>query len=123
MQCVLGAINKLSFINGSLYVLDHDDLNHNAWVMGNHLIHSWNINSVSYSIAQTIVFHDNDFDVWEDLKERFSKVDRIRIANLCSSINTLRQCTKSDLDYFTEIKVLWQKLYSHLPFPNCSYHH
>ena len=69
---------------------DLDDLNCNAWKRCNHLVHSWLINYVSVSIAQTIVFHDNAFDVWEDLKERFSKVDGIQVANLRSSINTLR---------------------------------
>ena len=85
---------------------DTDDLNNNAWERCNHLVHSLLINSVSDLISQTIVFHDNAFDVWEDLKERFSKVDRIRIAQLRSSINTLRQGTKSVLDYFTEMKAL-----------------
>lgn len=98
MQRALGAKNKLSFINGTLPVPEIDDLNRNARERCNHLVHSWLINSVSDSIAQTIVFHDNAFDVWEDLKERFSKVDRICIAQLRSSINTLKQGTKSVLD-------------------------
>ena len=120
MQRALGAKNKLLFINGSLHVPDTDDLNRNAWERCNHLVHSWLINSVPDSIAQTIVFHDNAFDVWEDLKERFSKVDRIRIAQLRSSINSLRQGTKSVLDYFTEMKALWEELHSHRPLPNCN---
>lgn len=86
MQRALGAKNKLSFINGSLPMSDHEDLNHDAWERCNHLVHSWIINSISDSIAQIIVFHDNALDVWEDLKECFSKVDRIRNANLRSSI-------------------------------------
>jgi hypothetical protein len=119
MQCALGAKNKLPFINGTLPVPDNYDLNRNAWERCNYLVHSWLINSVSDSIAQTIVFHDNAFDVWEDLKERFSKVDRICIAQLRSSLNTLKQGTKSVLDYFTEMKALWEELHSHRPLPNC----
>lgn len=57
---------------------DEDDLNRHAWERCNHLVHSWIINSVTDLIAQTIVFHDYAFDVWEDLKERFSKIDRLR---------------------------------------------
>jgi len=68
MQHALGAKNKIPFINGSIHVADPLDLNHNAWERCNHVVHSWIINSVSDSIAQTIVFHDNAFDVWEDLK-------------------------------------------------------
>lgn len=86
MQRALGVKNKLPFINGTLPVPDHDDLNRNASERCNHLVQSWIINSVSDSISQTILFHDNAFDFWEDLKERFSKIDRIRIANLRSGI-------------------------------------
>jgi hypothetical protein len=119
MQRALGAKNKLPFINGTLPEPDHDDLNRNAWERCNHLVHSWLINSVSDSIAQTLVFHDNAFEVWEDLKERFSKVDRIRIAQLRTSLHTLKQGNKSVLDYFTEMKALWEELHSHRPLPAC----
>ena len=61
----------------------------------NHLFHSWIINFVSDSIAHTVVFHDSAFDVSQDVKERFSKVDRVRIALLRFSINNLMQGTKS----------------------------
>jgi len=102
----LGAKNKLSFINGAIQQPDVLDLNRAAWGRCNHLIHSWIINSVSESIAQTIVFHDYALDVWEDLKERFSKADRIRISTLRSSINNLKQGGKSVSEYFTEFRTL-----------------
>ena len=120
MQRALGAKNKLPFINGSLPVPDDDDLNRTAWERCNHLVQSWLIASVSNSIAQTVVFHDTAFDVWQDLKERFSKVDRIRIANLRSSINNLKQGSKSVWEYFTELKALWEELHSHRHLPNCT---
>ena len=122
MQCALGAKNKLVFINGSVHIPDLDDLNRDAWERCNHLIHSWLINSVSPQIAQTLVFHEHAIDVWEELKERFAKVDRIRIASLRSSINNLKQGSKSILEYFTEMKTLWEELNSNRPMPNCTCH-
>jgi len=116
----LGTKNKLGFINGSIHMPDDDDLNRATWGRCNHLVQSWLINSVSDSIAQTIVFCDTTLEVWLDLKERFSKIDRIRIANLRSSINNLKQGSKSVLDYFTEMKSLWEELSSHRPIPNCA---
>ncbi|MCI50055.1 integrase catalytic region, partial [Trifolium medium] len=68
-----------------------DDLNRNQWERCNYLVRSWILNSVTDPIASTIVFLENAFDVWCDLQERFSKVDRIRIATLRSSINNLKQ--------------------------------
>jgi len=49
----------------------------------------------------------------EELKERFSKVDRIREASLRSSINNLKQGSKFVLEYFIEMKTLWEELNSH----------
>jgi hypothetical protein len=74
MKRALGTKNKLVFIDGSIPIPDFDDLNRNAWERCNYLLHSWILNSVSESIAQTIVFHDTAISAWEDLKERFAKV-------------------------------------------------
>jgi len=75
MQRALGAKNKLAFIDGSTPKPDDEDLNRITWERCNHLIHSWIINSVSPQIAQTIIFHVCSIDVWEELKDRFSKAD------------------------------------------------
>ncbi|KAK2387257.1 putative mitochondrial protein [Trifolium repens] len=119
MKRALGAKNKLPFIDGSLAIPAVTDLNRNQWERCNYLVFSWILNSVSESIASTIAFHDNAIEAWLDLHERFSKADRIRIATLRNSINNLKQGTKSVLDYFTEMKALWEELHSHRPIPNC----
>jgi hypothetical protein len=123
MKRALGAKNKSRFIDGSLPVPEIADLNRIPWERCNHLIFSWIINSVTPSIAQTLVFHEHALDVWHDLYERFSKADRIRIATLRSSINNLKQGSKSVLDYFTELRSLWEELNSHRPIPLCTCNH
>jgi len=120
MQRALGVKNKLVFINGSVPIPNLEDLNCDAWERCNHLIHSWLINFVSPPIAQTLVFHENAIDVREELKERFAKVDHIRIASLRSSTNNLKQGSKSVLEYFTKMKTLWEELNSHRPMSNCT---
>jgi hypothetical protein len=119
MQCALGTKNRLGFTNGSIQIPDFQDLNRNAWECCNHLVQSWLINSLSDSIAQTIVFYDTAFEVWQDLQEHFSKVDRIIIANLRSFVNNLKQGNKYVLDYFTKMKVLWEELALHRQITNC----
>ncbi|XP_058774287.1 uncharacterized protein LOC131648552 [Vicia villosa] len=120
MQRALGAKNKFSFINGDLAIPSHQDLNRNQWERCNHLIHSWLLNSVSEQIASTIVFHVNAIDVWIDLRERFLKADRIRIFNLHSSINNLKQSSRSVMDYFIELRGLWEELNEHRPISACT---
>jgi len=120
MKCALGAKNKFAFVDGSIPVPPPDDLNRSAWERCKHLIHSWILNSVSPQIAQTIVFHEFAIDVWIEVQERFSKVDRDLIASLRSAINNL---TKIVLDYLTEMKSLWEELNSHRPMPVCTCPH
>ncbi|XP_024640636.1 uncharacterized protein [Medicago truncatula] len=105
-------------ITPKLNVPDIDDLNRQAWERCNHLFHSWIVNFVTESIAQTIVFHDTALFAWDDLKDRFSKVDCVRILSLRSTINNLKQGTKFVLDYFIELRTLWDELNSHRPIPN-----
>jgi hypothetical protein len=108
MKRALGAKNKFVFLDGSIPIPPSDDFNRNAWeCCNNHLIHSWILNSVSPQIAQ----------------ERFSKVDRVRVASLLTGINNLNQGSKNVLDYFTEMKSLWEELNSHrrMPMRTCPY--
>ena len=106
MKRALGTKNKFAFVDGSVPIPPMDDLNRNAWEHCNNLIHSWILNTVSPQIAQTIVFHEYAIDVWIQLQELFSKIDRICVASLRSTINNLKQGEKSMLDYFTEMKSL-----------------
>lgn len=115
MKRALGTKNKFAFVDGYVPMPPMYDLNRNVWERCDNLIHSWIINSISPQIAQTIVFHEYNIDVWIESQERFSKVDRICVASLRSSINNLKQGDKSELDYFTEMKSLWEELNSHLP--------
>jgi hypothetical protein len=119
----LGAKNKLKFVDGSMEVPDEEDLNRSAWERCNHLIQSCIINSVSPPIVQTLVFHETVIDAWLDLKDRFAKADRIRIATLRSNINSLKQGSKFILEYFTEMRTLWDELNSHRPMPHCTCPH
>ncbi|KAK2427099.1 hypothetical protein QL285_025700 [Trifolium repens] len=120
MRRALGAKNKLAFIDRATPIPDLLDLNRSAWERCNHLVHSWIINSVSESLAQTLVFHDFAIDSWEDLYERFAKVDRIRIVSLRSALHNLKQGTRSVLDYYTDMRALWEELNSHRPMPHCT---
>lgn len=63
MGKALGANNKISVIDDSLPILDHDYLHNATWKRCNHLVHSCLLNSFSDLIAQTIAFHENCIDV------------------------------------------------------------
>jgi len=69
--------NKMTFISGSI-----PDPSYFHWERCNNLILSWLLNSVSQSITQSIIYFDHAVNVWNDLKDRFSQGDLLRIAEL-----------------------------------------
>jgi len=73
MRKALEGKMKFEVVDGTIPPdTDYFDLMFRAWNHCNMLIHSWILNPVTPSIAQSIAFKENDVDAWNDLKERFS---------------------------------------------------
>jgi hypothetical protein len=120
MRRALGGKLKLEFIDGSIPVpADQFDPSFRSWNRCNMLVHSWIMNSVSESIAQSIVFMENAFDVWNDLKERFAQSDLVRISELQQEIYALKQESRTVTEFYSALKLLWEELEIYLPMPNC----
>lgn len=111
--------NKFRFVDGSSPLPDRFDPTFEAWQRCNNLEHSWLLNSVSPSIAQSLVYMDLASDVWKDLKERFSQGDLVRVVELQQEINSFKQGNLSVTDFFTEMKILWEELENYMPLPQC----
>ncbi|GAU10619.1 hypothetical protein TSUD_418290 [Trifolium subterraneum] len=121
MKRALGAKMKLDFIDGTLPVpVDAFDPSFCAWNRCNQLVSSWILNSVSESIAQSVVFLENAIDIWNDLRERFSQGNLIRISELQQEIYSLRQDHRSVSEFYSELKQLWEELELYLPIPQCT---
>ncbi|KAH0709948.1 hypothetical protein KY284_011375 [Solanum tuberosum] len=67
------------------------------------------MNTVSEDLLSGIVYATTAFSVWADLKERFDKVNRMRIYQLHREITTLTQGTDFVSHYFTKLKTLWSE--------------
>nr|XP_009783139.1 PREDICTED: uncharacterized protein LOC104231782 [Nicotiana sylvestris]XP_016462976.1 PREDICTED: uncharacterized protein LOC107786055 [Nicotiana tabacum] len=57
--------------------------------------------------------------VWNDLHERFDKVDGSRSYNLYKQIATMSQGTTSVSAYFSRLKDLWEEFEALVPAPGC----
>ncbi|GAU36130.1 hypothetical protein TSUD_292900 [Trifolium subterraneum] len=122
MRRALGGKLKLEFIDGSIPVpTDQFDPSFRSWNRCNMLVHSWIMNYVSESIAQSIIFIENAFDVWIDLKEHFTQSDLVRISELQQEIYALKQDSRTVTEFYSALKLLWEELEIYLPMPNCSY--
>jgi hypothetical protein len=63
---------------------------------------------------------ENAFDVWNDLKERFSQADLVRISEIQQEIYALKQDSKSVTEFYSDLKLLWEELEIYMPMPTCS---
>jgi transposase InsO family protein len=112
--------NKLRFLDGSSPMPADFDPNYEAWMRCNNLVLSWIQNSVSSSISQSIAYYDIAALAWNDLKARFSRADRVRVASLQRDLYAFRQDSLSVNDYFTKLRGLWEELELFRPVPNCT---
>ncbi|CAN1299601.1 hypothetical protein LINPERPRIM_LOCUS24263 [Linum perenne] len=111
--------NKLQFINGTSSKPDSSDSSYAAWIRCNFAVLSWILNSVSDDIAQSLISYDNAASAWNDLKQRFSQCDAIRVAELQSRISSCDQGNATITQYFTNLKVLWEEFLQYRPVPAC----
>jgi hypothetical protein len=67
MRRALGGKMKFEFVDGYISPIFYEfDPIFRAWNRSNMLVHSWLVNSVSPSIAQSIIFMEKACDVWVD---------------------------------------------------------
>jgi len=76
------------------------------WERVNAIVLSWIMNSVSKSLLGGIMYASSAKVVWDDLFERFNKVDGSRTFNLHKEIATLSQGTSSVFVYYSKLKGL-----------------
>lgn len=89
------------------------------WERVNAIVLSWLMNSVSKSLLIGIVFASNACTVWDDLKERFDRVDGSRTYSLHKETSTLMQGTVSVSAYYIKLRNLWDEFEALVPPPTC----
>jgi len=120
LQMSLISKNKIGFIDGTIEAPNHTKSLFPAWQRANMLVVLWILKAVSQSIAQSIICMDNVFDIWNDLKERFSQGDMICISDIQDTISSFKQGELTITNYFTQLKILWDELDLFRPLPICS---
>ncbi|XP_070029952.1 uncharacterized protein LOC142170147 [Nicotiana tabacum] len=78
------------------------------------------MNCVSLELLSGIVYSSNATTVWNDLKERFEKIDCSRIFQIHKEIATEYQGTASISAYFSKLRLLWAEFDSLTPAPGCN---
>lgn len=79
---------------------------------------SWIMNCVAKNLIGGVVYVTNTQVDWEDLKERFDKIDGSRSYNIHQEIAT---CSQSVSVHYCKLKELWDELGSMIPTSSCNY--
>lgn len=120
MRRTLLSKNKLKFIDGGITKPERDDSLFDSWERSNMMVLSWIIKTLSPQIVESVIYVENAQELWEELKERFSKEDHFKFSNLLQEIHSIKQGERSVNQYFTYLKILWEELGFLRPIPICS---
>ena len=75
MRIALLGKRKYGFVTGSCNKESYREELHEQWERCNAIVLSWIMNTVSESLLSGIVYATNACAFWEDLKERYDKVN------------------------------------------------
>ncbi|XP_058775326.1 uncharacterized protein LOC131649589 [Vicia villosa] len=120
MKRALTSKNKVSFINGTLPKPSESDKNYELWDRANSIMLSWINRTLSPHIAHSTICFDSAFNLWEDLRERFTKGNHFRFSDLLRKIHSIQQDDHSLSTYVTDLKILWDELEDLCLTPSCS---
>ncbi|XP_014498998.1 uncharacterized protein LOC106760077 [Vigna radiata var. radiata] len=121
MRRALLSKNKIKFIDGSIKKPQNSkDPMFDAWERCNVMVLSWITKTLSQQIAESVIYVEEAKELWDELKERFSKGDYFKISDLLQDIHSIKQGERSVSQFFTDLKILWEELESLRPIPNCT---
>jgi hypothetical protein len=111
--------DKYGFVTSEIPQPVLGDPLYTAWVKCDTMVTSWLSRSVSPKIASSIAFFDTAKDLWQDLKDRYSKGDFFRLSDLLQAVHSIKQGDRDISQYFIHLKVLWQELEALCPVLQC----
>ncbi|XP_014492876.1 uncharacterized protein LOC106755275 [Vigna radiata var. radiata] len=120
MRRALLSKNKVKFIDGSIKKPKRDEDLFDSWERCNMMVLSWIIKTLSPQIAESVIYVEEAKELWDKLKERFSKGDYFKISDLLQDIHSIKQGERSVNQFFTDLKILWEELETLRPIPNCT---
>ncbi|XP_014500575.1 uncharacterized protein LOC106761528 [Vigna radiata var. radiata] len=112
--------NKVKFIDGSIQKPTRTDKLFEAWERCDTMVLSWIIKTLSPQIADSVLYADTAQELWEELKDHFSKGDYFKISDLLQDIHSIKQGERNISHYYTDLKILWEELESLRPIPTCT---
>ncbi|GJZ72463.1 hypothetical protein Tco_0636314 [Tanacetum coccineum] len=92
----------------------------NQWDMCNYVVFTLILNSLSSDLYVGAIYAKSVYELWNDLKETYDKVDSSDVFNLHKSINYLSQNGASLADYYNKLNSLWKQFDAMVSLPACT---
>ncbi|XP_070026377.1 uncharacterized protein [Nicotiana sylvestris] len=119
MKIVLHGKNKLGFVLGTCRKELYDPSLHELWDRCNAIVLTWIMNTIAPNLLSTMIYASNAYKVWDDLRERFDKVNAARSFYLHKEIANLTQNLLTVSKYFSKLRELWDEYEALAPPPSC----
>ncbi|XP_074298205.1 uncharacterized protein LOC141629030 [Silene latifolia] len=121
----LDAKNKLEFIEGKIkqpVIKENGEgsLEAVAWRQCNAMIKAWLRNVIDQKLHPSITFSGTVSEIWEELRERFSAGNAPRVHQLKNELNECKQGNRSVVEYYTQLKTIWDELANYSRVPKCT---
>jgi len=119
MKLALKSKNKLKFVDGTILKPEASDSSYATWDQCNTFILSWITHSLSPEIYHSLLWFDDCYLLWQDLKHIYHQGDVFRNTLLQEKLYSIKQGDLSITAYFTKLKSIWEELESYAPISDC----
>ncbi|CAH9127006.1 unnamed protein product [Cuscuta epithymum] len=107
----LRAKRKNPFIDGTMKQLAETAPEIDEWWTVNSMVVAWIFNTIEASLRTSISYRDVARDLWEDIKQRFSVGNGVKIYQIKAEISDCKQKNgEIIMSYFGRLKKLWDDL-------------
>ena len=76
--------------------------------------------TLSTQIVESVVYIDIANNIWDDLKERFSRGNHFCNSYLLQEIHSTKQGERNVTQFYTDMNILWEELVYFKPIPRCT---
>lgn len=80
---------------------------------------AWIFNTIEPALRSIVTYTENVQELWDDLRQRFSIGNGARIHQLKTDLAACKQCGQFIVQYYGQLKMMWDKLVHYEPIPIC----
>ncbi|XP_056697409.1 uncharacterized protein [Spinacia oleracea] len=120
MMISMSSKNKLGFVDGTIAKPDPTDDTYQAWMRCDDMMISWLLFNLDGSISKSVLYFHTAREIWLDLEDRFGFVSGPQLFSLEQQATKISQGSHNVVEFFTEIKSIWENISAANPLPTCT---